>query len=222
MRYIENEKGNAAIYMLWLLGIVAVIFVLTVNIVKVYVVKEHANLAVEQAALAGTSVLLDKTMEAVEEFDSSPNLDFFADRDLQRIANEGKSIGQLLEERQSEHMAVDMDEADAYIKAANEILPENIKLYSSLRKEMKNKLGLTSPDLNSLISPTILDAISKNDGRTEQTEIEISTEKWRVEVKSSVQFEALSDQEFISRFVKDIPQKGYGPSLVYLKDIYTN
>jgi hypothetical protein len=53
MKYVQNEKGNAAFYLLWLLGIVAIIFVLTINIIKVYVVKEHANLAVEQAALAG-------------------------------------------------------------------------------------------------------------------------------------------------------------------------
>ena len=120
MTYLKNEKGNAVIFLLWLLGIVAIIFVLTINIVKVYIVKEHANLAVEQAALAGTSVLLEKTKEAIEEFDSKPDLLYLADRDLQRLADGGRGVGDLIEEKKLNYMAGGMDESNAYIKAANE------------------------------------------------------------------------------------------------------
>ena len=62
--------------MLWLLGIVAIIFVLTVNIAKVYIVKEHANLAVEQAALAGTSVSTRKNnRRLLKILTTTPTLD---------------------------------------------------------------------------------------------------------------------------------------------------
>ena len=61
MKYVGNDRGNSAFYLIWILGISAVIFVLVVNIAKVYLVKQKAATDAQQAAFAGTVVLLDFT-----------------------------------------------------------------------------------------------------------------------------------------------------------------
>lgn len=223
MRHLQNEEGNAAFYLLWLLGIVALIFVLTINIVKVYIVKEHANLAVEQAALAGTAVILEKTKEAVKDFDTCPTKNpwCLTERELHKVANGGKSVGFLIEKKKADYINGGMDEADAYIKASNEILPKKVNNHHYLKKILRDKLGDSRTDAYYIYSSAIMNIIDQNKARTEDTEIEISNDDWRIEVKSTVSFETVSDNKYISKFIDKIPQKGYGPTLSYLEDVYT-
>jgi hypothetical protein len=223
MSYLRNEKGNAAIFLLWLLGIFTIVFLISINIVKVYIVKEHASLSVDQAALAGTAAIIERTKKAVEDFDEKETLDplYIADRASQRAASLGKSVGQLIEEKKNEYLNSGMDEADAYIKAVNKILPNHIHAHPFLKKEMRSNLGLSSSDAKYIYSPAVLDVIANNQGRTEDTEPVLSTSEWRIEVKSTVRFESITDNKFISKFISDIPQKGYGPKLSYLEAVYT-
>ncbi|EIJ79838.1 hypothetical protein PB1_05717 [Bacillus methanolicus PB1] len=221
MKYVQNEKGNATFYLLWLLGIVAIIFVLIINIVKVYIVKEHANLAVEQAALAGTAVLLEKTKEAVEEFDTSTDPLYLIQSGLQKSTDNGNSVGDLIEEKKKEYMDNGADEADAYIKAANEILPEKLQKYSLLKYEFTKRFGSSGSEIPDKVRSTVQDIIIENKANTGDTEIEFSQEKWRLEIKSTTTFESISDHKFISKFLEDIPQEGYGPTLKYLESVYT-
>lgn len=222
MKYLVNEKGHATIYFLWLLGIVAVIFVLTINIVKVYIVKEHANLAVEQAALAGTAVLLDRTKKAVEEFDTSPTTDllYIDDRNYQRFLDDGKGVGELIEEKQSDYISSGMDEANAYIKAANQILPIRIDRHPYLKKELRYTLGYSSSDAYYIFSSAVQDIINQNKAKTDETEVKF-TGLWQIEVKSAVKFESISDHKFIPLYTDKIYQKGYGPALTYLGYVYS-
>lgn len=213
MSYIENERGNAAIFLLWLLGIVAILFIVTINIVKVYVVKEQANMAVEQAALAGTAVLLDKTKEAVKEFDTNPL--YLLESEVQLIAD-GKSVSALIDDKQTDLMRAGWEEADAYIEAANEILPEKVQLYVFLKHELRDALTGSGFEL----SQTVERVLDNNNARLEDTEYELSNADWRVEVKSTVRFESISDNKYIKRFFEDIPQIGYGPTLKYLENVY--
>jgi hypothetical protein len=221
MKYVQNEKGNAAFYLLWLLGIVAIIFVLTINIIKVYVVKEHANLAVEQAALAGTAVLLEKTKEAVEAFETSTDPLYLLQSGLQKSSNGGQSIWDQIEQKKKEYMDIGADEADAYIKAANEILPEKLQTYSLLKYEFTKRFGNSAFEIPDKVRSTVQDIINENKANTKDTEIEFSQEKWRLEIKSTATFESISDHKYISKFLEDIPQVGYGPTLKYLESVYT-
>jgi hypothetical protein len=216
MKYVQNEKGNAAFYLLWLLGIVAIMFVLTINIVKVYVVKEHANLSVEQAALAGTAVLLEKTKESVEAFDTSIDLQSIAQKEL-----DGRSVEMLIEDKKKNYMNNGNDEGDAYIKAANEILPERLQKYSLLKYEFTKRFGSSASEIPDKVRPTVQDIINENKANIEDTEINFSQDKWRLEIKSTATFESISDHKYISKFLEDIPQKGYGPTLKYLESVYT-
>lgn len=62
--------------------------------------------------------------------------------------------------------------------------------------------------------------ISDNEANPEDTEIILSHEKWRLEVKSTATFESISDYKLIQLFQPKVPQKGYGPQLIYLENIY--
>ncbi|MFE8703879.1 hypothetical protein ACFYKX_25230 [Cytobacillus sp. FJAT-54145] len=222
MNYVKDEKGNAAIFMLWLLGMVAIVFILTINIVKVYIVKEHASLSVEQAAIAGTAALLERTKKAVENYDTRPTSDllYIADRNLQ-ISLDGASVGQLIESKKNDYMANGMDEGDALVKAVNKLLPERINRSPYLKWEMRNQLGLSSSDAYHIYTPAIMNIIADNKARTEDTEPTLSTTDWRIEVKSTVRFKSIADNKFITAFIDDLPQRGYGPKLIYLEDVYT-
>ena len=51
-------------------------------------------------------------------------------------------------------------------------------------------------------------------------DITLSTEEWRIEVKSTATFESIADKKLIEVFQEKVPQKGYGPKLKYLEKVY--
>jgi len=219
MNHLKNEDGNATFYMIWLLGIVALIFLIVLNLVKVYVVKEHANLSAEQAAIAGTATLLTYTERAVDEVDNHPVMT------AERVATGKKKLSKLVKDKQQNYIDYqNMDQSTAYIKAINDVIPakmnENPMLENLIRNKFRGELGHSIWDLQMKVGPTIQEMIAKNGGNTTNTEILFSTSKWRLEVKSTVTFKSISDHKFITNFVGDVPQKGYGPRLEFLKHIY--
>ncbi|MBD8071137.1 hypothetical protein [Bacillus sp. PS06] len=219
MNYIRNEQGNATFYMIWLIGIVGLIFVLVINLVKVYVVKEHANLSVEQAAIAGTAELLKLTEQAIDSIDNDPLI--IAER---LLTGEEKLSKQIKDKQDSYIYNQNLDPSTAYIKSVNQIIPakmnDNAVFEYIIKQKFKSRLGSSIWALQTKVRPTVQDMISSNGGNISDTEIEFSTSKWRLEIKSTVTFESIADHKIINSFVKDIPQRGYGPSLDFLKDIY--
>ncbi|WP_233569879.1 hypothetical protein [Falsibacillus albus] len=200
-------------YLLWLLGIVALIFVIVINIAKVYVVKIQANTSAEQAAIAGTAVLLEETKQAVQEFDS--NLLLSAP---QKLEDGGKSIADQIQEKQDDYTGNGYSESESYILAANDILPDKINSHPGLKHIFDQHFK--SGDIGDRVLAAVQDIIDQNEGNTQNTVVEFSAEDWRLEVKSTVTFESITDHKFIQFFRDDIPQKGYGPKLKYLEGVY--
>ena len=216
MKYLRNEKGNAVFFMLWLLGIVAILFLIVLNLAKVFIVKEHANLSVEQAAIAGTAAIIEKTKEAVKEFDSGPGS--VAQRLLEP---DDKSIEELIAEKEADYLASGASESAAFIKAANDVLPPRLEIHPLLKIAFRNRLGNDSSDLYAVATADIQDIIDANQANMEDTEILFDEEDWRLEVKSTATFQSISDNKYIQNFLADIPQRGYGPSLSYLEAVYS-
>ena len=69
MKHLKNERGNGLVYILWIMVTSIAICVIVLNIAKVYVVKQQAATATQQAALAGTSVLVNAAKDAIKAFD---------------------------------------------------------------------------------------------------------------------------------------------------------
>ncbi|MEH7443422.1 hypothetical protein V7201_14025 [Bacillus sp. JJ1122] len=215
MKYLRNERGNAVFFMLWLLGIVAILFLIVLNLAKVFIVKEHASLSVEQAAIAGTAAIIEKTKEAVKDFDSGP------ESVAQKVLDGGKSIEDLITEKEAEYVANGADESAAFIKAANDVLPPRLDKHPLLKIAFRNRLGNDSSDLYAVATADIQDIIDANQANMEDTEILFDEDDWRLEVKSTATFQSISDNKYIQDFLAKIPQKGYGPSLSYLQSVYS-
>lgn len=215
MKYVRNERGNAVFFMLWLLGMVAIIFLIVLNLARVFIVKEHANLSVEQAALAGTAAIIEKTKQAVADFDSGPES---AD---QKVLDGGKSIGELIDEKEAAYTANGASDSDAYIRAANDILPPRLQVHPLLKISFRNRLGNDSSDLYAIATAEIQEIIYANDANIEDTEILFDEDDWRLEVKSTATFKSISDNKYVQNILADIPQRGYGPSLAYLESVYS-
>lgn len=215
MKYVRNERGNAVFFMIWLLGIVAILFLIVLNLAKVFIVKEHASLSVEQAAFAGTAAIIEKTKDAVNDFDSGP------ESVAQKVLDGGKSIGELMEEKEAAYVTNGASQSDAFIKAANEILTPRIDIHPLLKIALRNRLGNDSSDLYSIAAADIQDIIYANNANIEDTEILFDEDDWRLEVKSTATFQSISDNKYIQNILADIPQRGYGPSLAYLEAVYS-
>lgn len=215
MKYLRNERGNAVFFMLWLLGIVAILFLIVLNLAKVFIVKEHASLSVEQAAIAGTAAIIVKTKEAVKDFDSGP------ESVAQQVLDGGKSIEDLITDKEAEYTANGASESDAFIKAANDVLPPRLDKHPLLKIAFRNRLGNDSSDLYAVATADIQDIIESNQANMEDTEILFDEDDWRLEVKSTATFQSISDNKYIQDFLAKIPQRGYGPSLSYLESVYS-
>jgi len=213
MKYLKNERGNSFFYILWLMAIVIIMLVIVLNIAKAFVVKQQADTAVEQAAIAGTREIINKTNEAIEDFDDNI-------ASLVPHFTEGKTIEEQVNEKKNYFMDHNYPKAEAYIKALNEVLPSKIDTYAPLRQKFIDKLGDKTAMTNQAWS-AVETIIEENQGNKIDPAPELDfTNDWRLEVKATVTFESISDHKIIAKFLDKIPQKGYGPKLEYLENVY--
>lgn len=212
MNYLKNEQGNAVFYLIWLLGVSAVIFVIVVNIAKVYVVKQQAATATQQAAFAGTVVLLEVTQEGIESFDSD-----LTKSAAQKVLDGGKSIQEQIDEKVEEFVNEDVDLQLAYIKAYNEVLPQKINKHPQFKKEMEDTFRDSS--LSSRLLSAVQSTITENEANADDVEVLLSDTKWRVEVTADATYSTITDGSYLKSFTSDIKQMGAGPSLEYLESV---
>ncbi|WP_404427585.1 pilus assembly protein TadG-related protein [Ureibacillus chungkukjangi] len=210
MKHLKNEKGSAAIFLLWIMTVIIVLSLLIVNIAKVYAVKQQASTAAQLGAFAATSEILFATEEAIKDFDKA----------MLETLGEGEEYEALwdeIEERKKSYLANGGGEQRAYIKALNEMLPG--RLGDQILKGFFNAKFRADAALSTKIYTTVQRVVRENEGNDEHLEIIISKEKYRVEVKTDATYKTIASGEYINSFSKDIPQVGYGPELTYLQYI---
>jgi flagellar biogenesis protein FliO len=212
-KYINNEKGNSIFFILWLFGIVAIVFLIVANVSKVYIVQAQADNSVEQAAFAGTSVYITETTKVIEEFD----------RDLvlsaaQKVLDGMKTIEEQVGEKQTEFEDSGQSSDIAYLNALNEVLTKELEEHPQLKKTFSDHFSQIS--IENKVKEAAQSMIGANGANPEDTEVKLSEDDWRVEVKSTATFESVNDNKFVEYFERKIPQKGYGPKLKYLENIY--
>lgn len=212
MKYLSNERGNSAFYIIWLLGISAVIFVIVINIAKVYVVKQQASTATQQAAFAGTIVFLEVTQKGIENFDSD-----LTKSAAQKALENGESIQDQIDDKVDELVSQDVDLQQAYIKAYNEVLPEKLRIHPQFEIEMKETFR--DSGLRGKLLSAVQSTITANEANADDVEVLLSDTKWRVEVTADATYKTITDGTYLRSFTSDIKQKGVGPSLKYLEYI---
>ena len=210
MKHVENEKGSAAIYLLWIMTVIIVLTLIIVNIARVYVVKQQASTAAQLGAFAATSEILFAAEEAIKDFDKAMMEELEADEEYESLWDE-------IDERKQDLVAHGYSDEKAYIKTLNEMLPG--KLGNPILKEAFNAKFRMDAALSTKIYSTVQQVVRENEGNEEHLEILISEEKYRVEVKTDATFKTVTSGEYIDSFEKDIPQIGYGPELSFLQYI---
>ncbi|MFC5604186.1 pilus assembly protein TadG-related protein [Sporosarcina koreensis] len=220
MKHLRNERGNGMVYILWIMVVSIAICVIVLNFAKVYAVKQQAATATQQAALAGTSVLVNAAKDAVKDFDTrSGDLEVIAQRALQRVADGGKSIEDLVDEKAREYRYQGVTKDIAYINAMNDILSPRMGTYGSFKSLVNDQVNLANGDF----TQTVRDVVKKNGGNEERIEVAFTSD-FRVEVKADVTFDSITDsaEKYIQKITKEVPQKGYGPSLLFLRGVSTD
>ena len=106
----------------------------------------------------------------------------------------------------------------AYINAMNELLPSRIQAYDLLGTLIKEEIDDSGTDF----TETVKQVIEANNGNLERSTVTLTKPDYRIEVIADVTYESITDsaKSYIKDFVKEIPQKGYGPSLTYLEGMY--
>ena len=216
MNVLKNERGHGMVYLLWIMVMSIAIFVIVINIGKVYIVKQQAATATQQAALAGTSVLLEATLRGVQNFDNYPDPEHL-DWKSQRIID-GKSVEALLDEKAAELKRSGQAKDIAYVNAMNAVLQPRISTYDLLSALISQEINAS----RSAFTDTIKQVLVANDGNLERSTVTLTVPNYRVEVIADVTYKSITDsaQSYMPDFIKDIPQKGYGPSMTYLDGVY--
>ncbi|MFB4169301.1 hypothetical protein [Virgibacillus sp. JSM 102003] len=207
-----NERGNAAFYMIWLLGIVAILFLIVINISNIFVTGAQSSNTSEQAAIAGTSVILDETKKAINKFDDNPL------SVPTRAHHNMKTIKEVIEDKKNTYQQTVFSEEQAYIKALNNVLPGEIEEHGLLKDTIKDHFN--SVNLNDKIYAVVTSVVSDNQGNAADTQVVLSNTEWRLEVKTSVDYHSISDQQYIPEITDKIDGEGFGPSLEYLEKLY--
>lgn len=207
-----NERGNAAIYMVWLLGIVAFIFLIAINIANVFVTGAQSSNISEQAAIAGTSVVVDETKTAIEQFDDNP-LSIST-----REHHDMKPLAAVIEEKKNRYQQTGLSASQAYIKALNDVLPEEIEEHELLKETIKSHFN--SVNLSTKIYDAVTSVVHSNHGNTAETQVVLSNTEWRIEVSTSVDYHSISDQKYIPEITDKIDAEGFGPRLKYLEKVF--
>lgn len=216
MKVLNNERGNGMVYMLWIMVVSIAICVIVLNIAKVYAVKQQAATATQLAALAGTSVFVNAGKDAIEAFDRQSEHD---DVISQLLADGGKSIGELVDDKARENRQRGQAKDIAYINAMNDILPSRMSAYVSLNSFVQSNVN----SAKGTFSATVRDVVMKNGGNGERIEVTFTTD-FRVEVAADVTYESITDtaEKYIKSMTNEVPQKGYGPSLKFLRGVSTD
>lgn len=208
MKLLKNEKGSAAIYLLWMMTVIIVLSIIIVNVVRVYAVKQQASAAAQLGAIAATSEILIATEDAIKEFDEAMMEALEEEEDYEPLWD-------IIVEKKNDYLSLGYAEEEAFIKALNEILPG--RLGDPILKNFFEVKFRLNPTLSTNMYRSAQEVIKENEGNEEHLEILISSDKYRVEVRTDATYETITDGTLIDTFTKDIPQEGYGPPLSYLK-----
>lgn len=220
MKYVSNERGNGLVYILWIMVTSIVICVIVLNIAKVYAVKQQAATATQQAAIAGSFEYVNATKQVIAAFDELIAMEVEVEEeeaeDEETEETDIMSLSELIDEKASENKRKGQLEEIAYINALNEILPTmEIRFPDEYQSTMSLYLIPAKKDVEEMAQKVI----TENDGNLEHFKVNLVLPDYRIEVKASVTYESITDEEFMKNLEEEVLQKGTGPSLSFLKGI---
>jgi uncharacterized protein (UPF0333 family) len=209
---LQQEHGNAALFMIGLLSIMMVLFVFVFNLTQIFAVKEEANTTAQQASLAATSVLYDQLDEAIEKYEKSiiGTVDSSPETTVQKI--EKKEI-----QLRSDAGFNEYSENEIKLEAMDIVLTEELrhglgkdKLDDIIGEEIYQR---TLSDMVSQAKSTILE----NGGNL--TDATLTIKNGQVFVHASNTMEGTAFKGFFQDIKEDLFQTSAGPKVDFIEEL---
>ncbi|MFZ2464087.1 MAG: pilus assembly protein TadG-related protein [Caldibacillus thermoamylovorans] len=206
-----DERGNASFYIIWIVFIMGLMLVLIINICGVFVTKQQASNAAEQASIAATDVLYDGIREAVSDYDQY-QIQKFLEANQLGVFPEEQKLSYKIDQQETNLLAVGYSRNEAAIQAIDQVVEAELPgLDEMLETYITDKIRTKLTDIRQVAA----DVIQRNNGDTSKSEITVFKDE-RVQVKAVVHFEGQEQEKFLRKIVSDIPQKGSGPKLDFV------
>lgn len=137
-KLLRNERGNISLFILGLLSVMMIMFVILLNLSKVFVVKEHASSNAEQASLSATSVVYEKVEQAIEDYDNQ--MASIKNKKIQDLQEEIDGWEEKIEDQEDKLDDLKDDDKDKKGKIEEKIedLEEKIKDNEKKFSQLKN------------------------------------------------------------------------------------
>jgi hypothetical protein len=209
---LQQEHGNAALFMIGLLSIMMVLFVFVFNLTQIFAVKEEANTTAQQASLAATSVLYDQLDEAIEKYEKSI---------IGTVDSSPETIGQKIEKKEiqlrSDAGYNEYSENEIKLEAMDIVLTEELrhglgkdKLDDIMGEEIYQR---TLSDMVSQAKSTILE----NGGNL--TDATLTIKNGQVFVHASNTMEGTAFKGFFQDIKEDLFQTSAGPKVDFIEEL---
>jgi hypothetical protein len=207
MDSIRSERGNAAVCLLWFIFICGFVMILMVNILNIFAKKEQAAIGADQATLAATDVVLNAAEKGVRQYDAWWLLSL-PDNVLNR-----ETVMDRIGKRKAELVQSGIPEGTARIRAFNQVLSGEMPGNFVLAGYVSQELG--SPQTRNYLVDAVRTKIMQNNGKTNNGKIELDED--RIAVTSYAEYETKAFDKGIPYLKQDIPYKGFGPKLTFVR-----
>lgn len=216
MKRLREEKGSITLLTLGLLGVMALLFAVMLNLVKVYAVKQEASNAAQQASLAATSEIYRVVEKAIQDTD---NAGLFCPGPVGVALNLWpKTIAEQIQDKkwQLSGQYPSWTDRELELEAIDLVLTETLPdlRYFCLKEQIVQELNTST----STIKQAILDTVGSNGAEPVGTVIDINS-RHQVEVKTSSEYRAYKYDEWIPDNRRNISQRGLGPELKFLQHV---
>ncbi|VEF49207.1 helicase/secretion neighborhood TadE-like protein [Bacillus freudenreichii] len=219
---LNNERGNAALFMIGLLAVMMIMFVFVLNLSKVLAVKEQANTTAQQASLAATSVLYEEIWDSIEEYENDLIKKLLEGLDpeagISILDLYPKTIEERVDEETVRIQSANPEEShnEARRKAINQVVTEEIQSEPwgyMLRDQLDRDIRFhIIKDMKDAARATIND----NGGNTSEAEISIFHND-RIYVRASNDVETTAYGNFLKGIKKKLFQESAGPKIDFVK-----
>lgn len=219
---LNNERGNAAIFMIGILSVMMIMFVFVLNLSKVLAVKEQANTTAQQASLAATAVLYEQIWDSIDAYEDNLIKKLLEDLDPESETTISELYPKTIAERVDEETVKiqsakpELSKNEARRKAMNQVLSDEIrngKWGDMLRDQLDDDLRF---HIIPAMKAAAKDTIHENNGNTSEAEIRIF-EKERIYVKASNNVESTAYGDYLKGIKKKLFQESAGPKIDFVK-----
>ncbi|GIP41194.1 hypothetical protein J31TS4_44740 [Paenibacillus sp. J31TS4] len=214
---VRSERGNASFYLIWFIVISGFLLVFLFNVLNLFGKKEQAAIAAEQAAMAGTDVLLQAVYDGVEQFD------FQTAEGIARTLLTGDTLSGRLSKAKQAYVSAGTPAPEARLKAFNKVLEEELSSTSpdvlgwkaALEESVRRKLD---DAVDRELKGTVKTIINSNAGKLTR-DSEVALDRGRVAVTAHAEYETRVFDTLIPFLKHDVPYKGYGPELKFMDEL---